>query len=181
MKKTVLLFALVTLIGFLFLLPEISTSFTERFWRSGIWQIVGPLAGVFVWYKTMQKYNREQDSRGLNKNLFLGALLFWAGLFGPNVGFKEDRKASIPDNAVYYFNGKVQNATDSTKKNYYFKEFQLNSEDSAYVVEHGEEPGYNVNWRSVLTDSTKSKAPRADEEWKRPITKNAKKFTEERE
>lgn len=182
-RTLAILFALVTLVGVLALAPEIGTSFAERFWRSGIWQILGPAAGVFVWYKAKQKYDREQDARGLNKLLALGVVLFWGGLFGPNVGFKEDRKASIPDNAVYYFNGKVQNATDSTKKNYYFDEFKLNPVDSAYVVQYGEEPGYNWNWRSVVGDtadgkSPKSSAPRADEEWKRPVTKNAQKFVD---
>lgn len=171
-------FSVLTLIGIFALAPEIGTSFAERFWRSGIFQILGPAAGIYVWIKTKQYYDKEQDARNVWKGLAAGVLLFWGGLFGPNVGFKEDRKASIPDNPVYYFNGRVQNATDPSKKNYYFDEFKLNPVDSAYVVQYGEEPGYNWNWRSVVTDSTKSKAPRANEEWKRPVTRNAQKFVD---
>ena len=181
--RTLLLwFSLLTLVGIFALGPEIGTSFAERFWRSGIFQILGPVAGIAVWLKTKKVYDEKQDATGLWKGLALGVVLFWGGLFGPNVGFKEDRKASIPDNPVYYFNGKVQNATDSTKKNYYFNEFKLNAEDSTYVVQYGEEPGYNWNWRSVVGDeegkSPKSTAPRANEEWERPVTRNAQKFVD---
>lgn len=175
-RTLLLLFSLFTLVGVIFLLPEIKTSFVERFGRSGIFQILGPAGAVYVWRRAKKKYEKEFDSNSIWPALVFGVLLFWGGLFGPNVGFKGDREASIPDNFVYYFNGKVQNTTDATKKNYYFKEFKLSPADSAYVVQYGEEPGYNWNWRSVLTDSTKSKAPRANEEWKRPVTKNAQKF-----
>jgi len=169
-------FAILTVVGIVSLAPEIGTSFAERFWRSGIWQVLGPAAAIFIWVKTQKKYDESQDGRGLWKGLALGALLFWGGLFGPNVGFKEDRKAGIPDNAVYHANGKVRNATDSTKKDYYFDEFTLNAVDSVYVVQYGEEPGYNINWRNAATDS--STAPRANEEWQLPVTKNKQKFVD---
>ena len=177
-----LVFIVPTVVGISLLGPEIVTSFTERFWRSGIWQIVGPLAGIAVWIAATKYYAKKQDSvTGVMRSLAFGVILFWGGLFGPNVGFKHDREASIPDNQVYYFNGKVQNTTDVSKKNYYFKEFQLNSVDSEYVVTYGEEPGRNINWQSVLGDkpgdyAPLSKAPRANENWKRPVTKNAQKF-----
>jgi len=173
-------FVLVTIVGIAFLAPEIVSSFAHRFWRSGLFQILGPAAGIYVWLKAKKKYDQSQDARGIGNLLILGAGLFWAGLFGPNVGFKEDRKAGIPDTAVYYFNGKVKNATDSTQYNYYFNHFKVNAEDSAYIVKYGEEPGYNWVWRSVVGDkpgdSPKTHNPRSDEEWKGPVSIEQDKF-----
>lgn len=179
-RTLLLVFLAFTVFGIFYLAPEIGASFAHRFWRSGIFQILGPAAAIYVWVKTKQKYDREQDARGLHKPLLLGAVLFWAGLFGPNTGFKEDRKAGIPDTAVYYFNGKVKNATDSSAYNYYFKHFKVNAEDSTYIVTYGEEPGYNWRWRSVVGDkpgdSPKSNNPRSDEEWAGPVSIQQEKF-----
>lgn len=167
-------FSILTIIGIISLSSEIGTSFAERFLKSGIFMILGPAAGIAFWIYTMKAYEKEQDGRPFKRNFIIGAALFWSGLFGPNVGFKEDRKASIPDNPVYYFNGKVQNATDPSKKNYYFDEFKLNPVDSAYVVQWGEEPGYNNHNGYKL----KGNGPRADEDWQRPVSKNAQKFVD---
>lgn len=166
----------ITAFGVFRLWPEIVTNFSERIWPQGVLTILGILAGLF-WIGVTNEQNKESGgSKGVARGYLIGVALIWAGLFGTTVGLKQDRKDSIPDNAVYYFNGKVQNATDSTKKNYYFKEFSLSPEDSTYVVTYGEEPGYNKTNHVYVTDSTKSTAPRANEDWKRPVTKNAQKF-----
>jgi hypothetical protein len=178
-KFLLIVFSVLTVLGILFLGPEIADSFSLRFFRSGIFQILGPALGAFIFYKTVKAVKADEiDAAKVWKPLALGTLLFWAGLFGPNVGFREDKKASIPKVQVYYGNGKVINATDSNKTNYYFNEFTLNSEDSVYVVTYGEEPGYNVVWKSFIgnDESLKSKAPRANEDWKRPVTNDAKEF-----
>lgn len=172
-------FAVLTALGILFLGPEIVDSFKLRFWRSGIFQILGPALGAFVIYKTVKAVKAVKlDGAQAWKPLVVGAILFWAGLFGPNVGFREDKKASIPKVSVYYGNGKVKNVNDSTQADYYFNEFTVSSSDSIYIVQYGEEPGYNVIWQSYIgNDSTlKSKAPRANEDWKRPVTNDAKEF-----
>jgi hypothetical protein len=172
-----LIFAIATIIGIFFLAPEIGYSFIHRFGRAGIFQILGPALGIFLFVKGKKAYDKIQDGGKVLAYFIVGALLFWAGLFGPNVGFKLDREASIPDTAIYYSNGKVINAADSTKGDYYFKQISLSTEDSAYVVKYGEEPGYNKTNSEVRNgDLPKSTAPRADEDWIRPVTKEAQKF-----
>jgi len=178
-KFLLIVFSVLTALGIWFLGPEILDSFKYRILRSGIFQVLGPVAAAFIFYKTVKAVKADKiEAKQVWKPLAFGALLFWGGLFGPNVGFREDKKASIPKVQVYYGNGKVINTTDSTQANYYFNEFTLNSEDSIYVVTYGEEPGYNVVWQSFIgnDESLKSKAPRANEDWKRPVTNDAKEF-----
>lgn len=172
------IFSVLTVIGIIHLAPELGYSFIHRFFRAGLWQIIGPALGIYVWVKAKKYYdNVKVDGNQLWKYFALGVVLFWGGLFGPNVGFKVDRAASIPDTAIYYANGKVKNAVDSTKNDYYFKYVTLSPVDSVYVVKYGEEPGYNKT-NSAVRNGTypKSTAPRANEDWTRPITKQAQKF-----
>lgn len=178
-KFLLIVFSALTAIGIWYLGPEIADSFKLRFFRSGLFQILGPALAAFVFYKTVKAVKAVKiDAKQVWKPLAFGAILFWGGLFGPNVGFREDKKASIPKVQVYYGNGKVKNATDASKADYYFNEFKVSAEDSVYIVWYGEEPGYNEIWKSYIgNDSTrKSTAPRANEDWKRPVTNDAKEF-----
>jgi hypothetical protein len=175
-----LAFLAITLFGMFQLWPEIVTNFSDRIWPQGVLTVVGIIAGFVAWVMATKQNNSEGGSKGVARLYYIGAALMWAGLFGTAVGLKQDRRQSIPDVNVYYFNGRVINATDSTQKNYYFKAFELNPVDSLYVVQYGEEPGRNKRWQSVIGDkpgdSPKSTAPRADEDWKRPVTRQAQDF-----
>lgn len=172
-------FTVLTLIGIFALAPEIGYGFSHRFFRAGIFQILGPAAGVFLAYKGNQVYQRTHNGNTMMKYVGVGVLLFWSGLFGSAVALKSDRSSNIPDVAIYWANGKVKNATDASRVDYYFKHVTLSETDSLYVVQYGEEPGYNKTNSAVRNGSyPKSDAPRADEDWKRPATKQGKKFEE---
>src|SRR5688572_20282080 len=126
-------FGVLTVIGIVALGPEILYGFSDRFWRAGIFQLLGPIAGAVVAYKAISYYNKTQNAKGLLSYIGVGIVLFWAGLFGSAVGLKIDRSDSIPDVAIYWANGKVKNSTDSTKKDYYFDYVELSELDSLYV------------------------------------------------
>lgn len=162
-----------------FFIPEIKTMFTERFIPSGLIAVGATALGAYVIKRSVDYYNNTEElGAGSIRGIMVGFIIFVAGFFGPIVTLKTDRSLSIPDNNVYYSNGRVRNATDSTKRDYYFKEFSLSPVDSIYVVENGEEPGRNKNNAIVRLspDSLKSKAPRANEDWQRPKTKNAQRL-----
>jgi len=168
-----ILFIVVTSVGVAFLWNEIVYDFAHRFLRSGIWHIIGPVVGSLLVYKTVQGANdktKTEWSQGkIAGFMFAGLLVFWFGLFAPSASLKADRSSNIPDVSIYYGNGKVKNATDSSKQDYYFKHVKLNSTDSLYVVTYGEEPGYNETNSAVRYGQyPKSDAPRANEEWSRP-------------
>lgn len=173
----VVVFSILTLIGIFSLAPEIGYGFSHRFFRAGIFQLLGPSVGVFLFYQANKKYKESGDGNKSIKYLLIGALLFWAGLFGSAVAQKLDRQASIPDVAIYYGNGKIKNAIEADRNDYYFKYIDLTVPDSLYVVEYGEEPGYNKTNAGVRSgEYPKSIAPRADEDWQRPPTKQGQKF-----
>lgn len=165
---------LLSIVAIIALGPEMKLGFTQRFFRAGIWTVLGIAAAGYAGHKLDQYYSRVQDGRGLGIFMFAVAALYFAALIGPHIAIKLDREAGIPDQNVYFNNGKVQNAWDSKKKNYYFRTFDISTEDSLYIVTYGEEPGYNVRWQSVInTNGAKpSTAPRANEDWQRPAPKN---------
>ena len=156
--------------GFHYLGDTIAYNLSHRFWRAGVWGIVGPLAGIYCFYRA---YKESEDitnnGTATNKLIALGYALILIGLFAPSAILKSDRSSGIPDVQIYYGNGKVLNATDSTKDNYYFKTIPVHGIDSEYIVKYSEEPGYNKTNSLVRFDTTlKSQAPRANEDWTRP-------------
>lgn len=164
-----LVFAAFTALGVAFLGKAVGYEISHRFFVSGLIAIVGPLLAIGITYLAFKKYQTSQDGISLMKAIGFSAILFWATLFGPATTLQADRSSNIPDTSIYYNNGKVLNATDSSKQSYYFKHVKLNEVDSAYIVQYNEEPGYNVN-RSDVRNGTlpKSTAPRANEDWTRP-------------
>lgn len=171
-----LLVLAITLFGASFFIPEYSFIFSNSLVRSAL-LVIGIAVSIGILIKGLKKYDEGQDGSKIVSYLVVSLFLFGASVFGPVVGLRLDREASIPDVAIYWANGKVINATDSTKDNYYFKQIPLSGDDSVYVVKYGEEPGYNKTNSQVRNgDLEKSTAPRADEDWTRPATKEAQKF-----
>lgn len=171
------LFGIFFLAGSAFFGHEIAYNFAERFFRSGIWGVVGTAALLGAGYVFKKKFvDKGNDSKGLPV-LIAGFVALVAGFWIPAVSLKSDRSSSIPDVSIYYNNGKVINVSDSSKDNFYFKQVHLSTPDSIYVVENGEEPGYNKTNSGVRSrDLPKSDKPRANEDWTRPVTKEAKKL-----
>lgn len=161
---------IVTIVCMLLIGPEFAYGFKERFFRTTIWTILCIAAAIYIGFRLDKHLEKERDARGTNKILILIALLYFGGLVGPYVGVKIDREFGIPDATVYYNNGKVINASDPSKDNFYFHTFKVSGADSVYISQHGEEPGYNWIWRSYIQgDPAKiSNKPRANEQWVRP-------------
>lgn len=176
-------FGALTLLGIIMLAPEIQYCLTHRFWNSGIWMVLGTAACAVIGWRVDVYYRDNQDSTGLNYVLFVAVAGFWGPLFGISSTLRLDREGGIPDVSVYYSNGRIKNATDPSKANYYFNMFNVTGADSVYITQYGEEPGYNWIWRSVVGDekgkTPKSHAPRADEDtWQRPLPRETIKLLE---
>lgn len=159
-------FSAIVIVGIAFLYPEILFNFTHRpFVASITLVLVG--VGVYLFYRAKRNYNVEADSSKAINSLGIGALAILIGLFGTTVGLKLNRESGIPDVSIYYSNGKVINVVDADEQNYYFNYVDLSAEDSVYVVEYAEEPGYN-NSNYIKAGNDSSSAPRANENWSRP-------------
>ena len=166
-----LVFALICLNG------EIGLAF-HRFFRAGLWMILGPAVGGWYLYSRFKAYEKEQDIGKFGMHhFFIGLLFIFVGALGPLVGFKADRASNIPDEAVLWYNGQVKNCCDPKEDAYYFKYYTLSSEDSLYVVTYNEEPGINIRHAYFNCDTcTRSTNPRADEYGWYKMTKAAKKL-----
>lgn len=171
------LFGIFFVAGSAFFGHEIAYNFAERFFRSGIWGILGSVGAIAAGYFFKKNFiDKGNDSKGLPL-LIVGFVSLVSGFWIPAVSLKADRSSNIPDVSIYYNNGKVINATDPTKTDFYFKQVHLSAPDSIYVVENGEEPGYNKTNSGVRNgDLPKSDKSRADEDWTRPATKEAEKL-----
>lgn len=164
------MFLFFTGIGIFGLNKEILFNLSHNFFAAGIFEVICPIIGVLVFILGINKYKALKIQATQVAIYFgVGALIFWAGLFGPAVALAANRGSAIPDVAIYYSNGKVLNPTDSSKEDYYFKHIKLNTIDSLYVITYGEEPGYNKTNSQVRNgDLPQSSAPRANEDWTRP-------------
>jgi hypothetical protein len=166
-----LVFALICLNG------EIGLAF-HRFFRAGVWMILGLAAGGYYLYSRFKAYENEQDVGKFGMHhFFFGLALVFIGVLGPLVGFKADRASNIPDEAVLHYNGHVINCCDPKGKNYYFKYYELSPADSLYVVTYNEEPGVNIHHAAFNCDTcTRSVNPRANEYGWYKITRHAAKL-----
>lgn len=162
--------AIVTVIALLFFTQSIGLAF-ERFFRAGIFMIAGPVLGFLLARRAIKTYNKTQEWK--SSSIILPLLLWFIGIFGPLVAIKSDKAQGIPDEALYFSNGKIINLVE-----YFDKVDSLSQKDSLYIVSYGEEPGINLNngYMKNAPDSLKSKAPRANEYWTRPILKEKKKL-----
>lgn len=154
------------LIGLVLMKPDLGVAFGPHFWRAGLWIILCPAVGAYLYYRIKKQYDNDQTARGLNTKLFAVTAIVLSGIFGSLTAIKNDQAGGITDVLVVYANGQVVNATDPTERNWYFNYFRPNAVDSLYIVTYNEEPG--INHTGYVTDSTRSLKPRADDYWTRP-------------
>jgi hypothetical protein len=133
---------------------EFAYNFTHRFWRAGIWQIVGPIIGSIFGYIFYKKYSDDKGSfQGLATQI-LAVFIYFSTLIAPATALRSNREQGIPDVNLWITKGKPINVTDSTKSNYFFNYYTLSPEDSVHTVLYGEVP------ESV--DLIKAKKPAAE-------------------
>lgn len=150
---------------------EVAYNFSNNFFTAGVWGVLGVTAGYFLAKYTLQWFKTDKISSTLMSFLlFLSSAIALGSVFGPADTLASNRGSGIPDEMAYYVNGKVKDLK------IYFSEFTLNPIDSIYVVTYGEEPGYNKTESNVRNGSwPASAAPRANEDWTRPLQNNIKK------
>lgn len=161
------------IIGIWILHSEIGYGIAHRFFRAGLWFFLGIAAFVFLLIKAVKYNENNADGKPAMNMIYIGWVLLFGGTLAPAIGLSGDREAGIPDARIHYANGRVLNYSDPSKETFYFKHVDVSSEDSLYILQYGEEPGYNENWSSV-NGFTPSNAPRAEEGWERPKYKESK-------
>jgi hypothetical protein len=162
------------IIALLFLGGDAGLAF-KRFFRAGLWMILGPAAGGYFLYNRIMNYKTRQEFKNWYFALAVG--LSAIGLLGPLVSIRADRASNIPDEEVLFYNGKVINAWYADKPNYYFRYYELSPEDSLYVVTFSEEPGLNIRHAFWNCDTCpRSTAPRANEFGWTKTTRRAEKL-----